>query len=86
MTTAVALTVFWASVRGDCIVGGASGDCGIVTGATTVISGRGDGTSAGVNGTTTGGRSFLAVPEVIEEDSSTVPSVVFDILVKYIKM
>jgi hypothetical protein len=86
MTSAVALTVSWISVRADCTVGGVSSDCGKVTGATTVISGRGDGSSGGVNGTTTGGRSFLAVPEVTEEDSSTVPNVGFVILVKYIKM
>lgn len=82
MTTAVALIVSWTSVRGDCIVGGAGGDCGIVTGATTVISGRGDGSSGGVNGTTTGGRSFLAVAEVTEEDSSIVPNVGLVILLK----
>lgn len=82
MTSAVALIVSWTSVRGDRIVGGAGGDCGIVTGATTVISGRDDGNSGGVNGTTTGGRSFLAVAEVIEEDSSIVPNVGLVILLK----
>lgn len=84
MTTAVALMVSWTSVRGDHIAGGANGDCGIVTGATTVISGRGDGSSGGVNGTTTGRRSFLVVAEVTEEDSSTVPNVGLVILLSIV--
>jgi hypothetical protein len=53
-----------------------------MTGATTVISGRGDGSSGGVNGTITGGRSFLAAAEVTEEDSSIVPNVGLVILLK----
>jgi hypothetical protein len=51
-------------------------------GATTVISRHGDGSLHGDNGATTGGRSFLVVAEVSEEDSSVVPKVGLIILVK----
>jgi hypothetical protein len=87
-TIAVALTVSWtcaaARIGGDCAAagGGGDGDCGTVTGATTVISGRGDGSLVGDNGATTGGRSFLVVTEVSEEDSSVIPKVGLIILAK----
>jgi hypothetical protein len=54
----------------------------MVTGATTVISCRCDGSLHGDNGATTGERSFLVVAEVSEEDSSVVAKAGLAILVK----
>lgn len=84
ITTVVALIVSWTSAGDNCTVDGGDGDCRMVTGATTVISGRGDGSLGDVNGKTTGGRSFLATAEDSEEDSSRVPIVRFVILLSMV--
>lgn len=79
ITTAVALIVSWTSAGDNCTVDGGDCDCRMVTGATIVISGRGDGSLGDDNGMTTGGRSFLAMAEGSEEDSSGEPAVGLDI-------
>jgi hypothetical protein len=75
ITTLVALIVSWTSGGDNCAVDGGDGDCRMVTGATTVISGRGDGSLGDVTGTATGGRSFLSMAEGSDEDPSGVPIV-----------
>lgn len=54
----------------------------MVIGATTVISRCGDRSLRGDSGASTGGRSFLVVAEVREEDSSAAPKVGLVILIK----
>lgn len=54
----------------------------MVIGVTIAISCHGEGTLHGDIGATTGGRSFLVVAEVREEDSSVVPEVGLVILAK----
>jgi len=83
---AVALIVSWTSPGDNCAVDGGDGDCRMVTGATIVISGLGDGSLGDNNGTATGGRSFLAMAEGCEEDSSAEPTVGLVILLKQIKI
>jgi len=82
ITMAVALIVSWTSAGDNCAVDGGDGDCRTVTGATTVISGLGDGSLGGDNGATTGGRSYLAMVEGSEEDSSGEPTVGLVVLLK----
>lgn len=82
ITTVVALIVSWTSAGDNFTVDGGDGDCRIVTGATIIISGRNGGSLGDVNGTTTGGRSFLAIAEGSGEDSSVVPIVGLVILLK----
>lgn len=72
---AVALIVSWNSAGDNCAVDGGDGNCRMVTGATIVISGLGDGSLGDDNGATTGGRSFLAMAEGSDEDSSGEPTV-----------
>lgn len=83
---AVALIVSCNSQGDNCPVDGGDGDCRMVTGATIVISGLGDGSLGDDNGTTTGGRSFLAIAVGSEEVSSGEPTVGLVILLKYIKI
>lgn len=83
---AVALIVSWTSAGDSCAVDGGDGDCRMVTGATIVISGLGDGSLGDDNGITTGGRSFLAMAEGSEEDSSGEPMVGLVVLLKLIKI
>jgi hypothetical protein len=54
----------------------------MVIGVTIAISCHGEGTLHGDIGATTGGRSFLVMAEVREEDSSVVPEVGLVILAK----
>lgn len=79
---AVALIVSCTSPGDNRAVDGGDGDCWMVTGATIVISGLGDGSLGGDNGTTTGGRSFLAMAEGSEEDLSGEPTAGLVVLLK----